>query len=120
MNTEHENDDYFATHHPESYLLHQLPWLVFGNVSFPKTISHEKRKGPRVRRFAGLMVALAITSGVKQNKLVFFQNNEVKPTSDFHHIHFLLGPQHLEKFTAEEICELLGRKASEFEFDDCK
>jgi hypothetical protein len=120
MNTEHDNNDYLKTHHPESYLLRQFDWLIFGHVSFPKVISHEKRKGPRIRRFAGLMVALATACGLKLRKLVFFQNNEVKPEADFHHVHFLLGPQNLEKFTAEEICELLTRKANEFGFDDCE
>jgi hypothetical protein len=120
MNTEHEYDDYLTTHHPESILLHQIEWMIFGHVSFSKTISHEKRKGPRVRRFAGLIIALAIACGVKPRKLVFFQNNEVKPETDFHHIHFLLGPHGLEKFTADEICDLLHRKAAEFRFDDCK
>ena len=118
MNTE-QLKQYFATHHPESYLLHQLPWLVFGHASFPKEISHDKKKGPRVRRFAGLMTALAITCGVKARKLVFFQNNETKPELDFHHVHFLLGPQSLEKFTAEDICQRLSEKAKEFEFGEC-
>ena len=120
MNRQHETNDYLTTHHPESILLHQFAWMIFGHVSFPKAISHEKRKGPRIRRFAGLMVALAIACGLKPRKLVFFQNNEVKPESDFHHIHFLLGPQNLEKFTAKQICEVLTRKANEFGFDDCK
>jgi len=118
MNTE-QLKQYFATHHPESYLLHGLPWLVFGHVSFSKTISHDKKAGPRVRRFAGLMVALAITCEVKARKLVFFQNNETKPEVDFNHVHFLLGPQSLEKFTAEEICRRLSEKATEFGFGQC-
>ena len=118
MNIEHTRD-YLTTHHPESYLLRQLPWLVFGHVSFSKEISHQKKEGLRIRRFAGLMTALAITSGVKASKLVFFQNNEIKPEADFHHVHFLLGPQSLEKFTAEEICQRLNEKAKEFDFGEC-
>jgi hypothetical protein len=119
MNTQHETDDYFRIHHPEAHLLHQIEWSVFGHVSFSKEISHAKRKGPRIRRFAGLVVALAITCEVKPRQLVFFQNNEVKPESDFHHVHFLLGNQNLEKFAAGKICKLLTQKATEFGFDDC-
>lgn len=118
MNTE-QLKEYFATHHQEGYLLHQLPWLVFGHVSFTKEISHNKKQGPRLRRFASLLTALAIACEVKQKKLVFFQNNETKPELDFHHVHFLLGPQTLEKFTAEEICQRLSEKATEFEFGQC-
>jgi hypothetical protein len=118
MNTE-ELKQYFATHHPEGYLLHQLPWLVFGHVSFSKEISHDKKSTPRIRRFAGLMTALAIACEVKAKKLVFFQNTETKPELDFHHVHFLLGPQNLEKFPAEEICQRLSEKATEFGFGQC-
>lgn len=120
MNTQREADDYLTTHHSESFHLHQIEWMVFGHVSFSKTISHTKKNAPRIRRFAGLMVALAISCGVKLSKLLFFQNNEVKPETDFRHIHFLLGTHCLEKFTAEEVCDLLRQKAKEFGFADCK
>jgi hypothetical protein len=118
MNTE-QRKAYLTTHHPEAITLTQLPWLVFGHVSFSKEVSHKKKEGPRVRRFAGLITALGISCGAKASKLVFFQNNEIKPEADFHHVHFVLGPQSLEKFTAEEICQRLSEKAKEFEFGEC-
>ncbi len=120
MNTQHEIDDYLTTHHPESILLHRIEWLVFGHVSFTKKVSHAKKDAPRIRRFVGLLFGLASACGVKPRRLVYFQNNEVKPETDFHHIHFLLGSHGLEKFAAPEICEMLGQKAGEFGFDDCK
>ena len=120
MNTTNETDDYLQTHHPESLLLHPIDWMVFGHVGFSKSDSHAKKNTPRTRRFVGLLFGMAAACGVKPRKLVYFQNNEVKPETDFHHIHFLLGPHGLEKFTATEICELLRQKATAFGLENCK
>ena len=94
MNT---TDDYLTTHHPESFLLRPIDWKIFGHVGFSKSDSHAKKNTPRTRRFVGLLFGMAAACGVKPRKLVYFQNNEVKPETDFHHIHFLLGPHGLEK-----------------------
>jgi hypothetical protein len=120
MNTTRERDDYLKTHYPESLLLHPFEWMVFGHVGFSKSDSHAKKNSPRTRRFVGLLFGLAADCGVKPRKLVYFQNNEVKPETDFHHVHFLLGPHGLEKFTAMEICELLRKKAMAFGLENCK
>jgi hypothetical protein len=120
MNTQHEADDYLTTHHPESFLLRQIDWTIFGHVGFSKSDSHAKKNTPRTRRFVGLLFGLAADCGVKPRRLVYFQNNEVKPETDFHHVHFLLGPHGMEKFAAEEICELLRQKATAFGLENCK
>ena len=119
MNNDYTTKQYLMTHHPESFLLRNFKWIVFGHVSFPRTISQSHNDGSRIRKFTGLMFALAIQSGIKPRKLVCFQNNELKPESGYHHIHFLLGPENLEHCTTDEICAFLAQKAAEFEFGEC-
>ena len=119
MNTEYTSKDYFTTHHPESFQLHQIEWLLFGHVNFGKRVSHEKENQSRLIKFGGLMSALAMFCQVKKKKLAVFENHELKPESDFHHVHFLIARHNLKNLSAVAICELLTQKATEFEFSKC-
>ena len=105
--------------HPISRFLDPIDWIVFGNVSFSNQDSHTHDNGSRIRRFSGLIKSLSRFCGVKTQHLVFYQNNETAPDTNFHHIHFLLGRKRLEHFTPEAICQFLEQMSDEFGFGPC-
>ena len=104
--------------HPVADYLNQIDWFIFGSINFSKHLSHQKDNAQRAKRFFALMNALAVFAKVKTKKLVYFQNNEVKPETDFHHIHFLLARHHLERFGADAVCDFLAAKAKELGMPD--
>ena len=111
-------EDFSKKCHPVAEHLNQIDWFIFGSINFSKHLSHQRDNAQRAKRFFALMNALAVFVGVKTKKLVYFQNNEVKPETDFHHIHFLLAHHHLEQFGADAVCDFLAAKAKELGMPD--
>jgi hypothetical protein len=120
MNEQNENKFPRRDSHDVSRFLDPIDWVVFGNVDFNHDESRSDNPFPRTRRFVGLMKSLSQFAGVKFDRLVFFQNNEFKPEDRFHHIHFLLARNNLEKFSPESVCEFLTTKSAEFGFGPCQ